>query len=60
VGRKPIPKSGFLDACEYLGYVYGARRWRRSGVGFLYTWDSLYGEVEVSICAASTWALLTL
>ena len=46
MGRKPIPRPGFLDTCGYLGYVYGARRWRSPRGGVLYTWDSLHGEVE--------------
>ena len=47
VGRKPIPKDGFLDICDYLGYIYGERRWRDPEGDFLYTWDGLHGELEV-------------
>jgi hypothetical protein len=45
MGRVPIPKPSFLDACEYLGYIYGERRWRGSK-GLLYTWDGFHGEIE--------------
>ena len=31
---------------EYLGFVYGERRWRSHGGRRLYTWDHLHGEVE--------------
>ncbi|MFL5282558.1 MAG: colicin E3/pyocin S6 family cytotoxin [Rhodopila sp.] len=47
MGRKPIPSPGFLDRCEYLGYIYEERRWRSRRDNLLYTWDSLHGEVEV-------------
>ena len=47
MGRKPIPKPGFLDTCEYLGYIYGERRWRSQDGRHLLTWDSLHGEIEV-------------
>ena len=47
VGRKPIPRPGYLDTCEYLGYVRGERRWRSSDGRDLLTWDSLHGEIEV-------------
>ena len=43
----PIPKPGFLDSCESLGYIYGERRWRSIDGQRLFTWDSLHGEVEV-------------
>lgn len=46
MGRKPIPKPGFLDRMEYLGYIYGERRWRDPIGNLLFTWDSLHGEVE--------------
>ena len=46
LGRKPIPKPSFLDQCEYLGYIYGERRWRDPAGNLLFTWDSLHGEVE--------------
>lgn len=42
---KPTPC--FLDACEALGFVYGARRWRSADGKRLYTWDELHGEIEV-------------
>lgn len=45
MGRLPIPKPSFLDECEYLGYIYGERRWRGPD-GQLYTWDGLHGEIE--------------
>jgi hypothetical protein len=44
---KVIPEPSILDEFEYLGYIYGARRWRSDGGKRLYTWDSLHGEVEV-------------
>lgn len=44
---KPIPKPGFLDSCESLGYIYGERRWRSPDGRYLYTWDALHGELEV-------------
>jgi len=43
---KPIPKPGFLDFCEPLGYIYGERRWRSPDGRYLFTWDSLHGEIE--------------
>jgi hypothetical protein len=46
-GRKPIPKPGFLDRCEYLGFVYGERRWRDPNEDLLYTWGALHGEIEM-------------
>jgi hypothetical protein len=45
MGRVPIPKPSFLDDCQYLGYIYGERRWRGSK-GLFYTWDSFHGEIE--------------
>jgi hypothetical protein len=42
----PIPRPGFLDGCEPLGYIRGERRWRDQD-GRLYTWDALHGEIEV-------------
>ena len=47
VGRKPIPGTGYLNTCEYLGYIHGARRWRSPDGEDLLTWDSLHGEIEV-------------
>jgi len=47
VGRKPIPRPGFLDTCDYLGYSHGERWWRSRDGAFLLTWDSLHGEIEV-------------
>jgi hypothetical protein len=47
VGLKPIPRPGFLDPCEYLGYIYRERRWRSPDGRYLYTWDALLGEIEV-------------
>ena len=46
VGRKPIPKPGFLDKCDYVGYIYGERRWRDPRDQRLLTWDGLHGEIE--------------
>jgi len=43
----PIPRPGFLDTCEFLGYIYGERRWRSQDGRYLFTWDALHGEVEV-------------
>lgn len=42
---KPTPC--FLDECEALGFVHGARRWRSPDGQRLYTWDDFHGEVEV-------------
>ena len=47
MGSKPIPKPSLLDDCDYLGFVYGERRWRSADGRHLLTWDSLHGEVEV-------------
>jgi len=47
VGRKPIPRPGFSDTCDHLGYIYGERRWRDANGDFIYTWDALHGELEV-------------
>jgi hypothetical protein len=47
LARKPLPKPGFLDTCECLGYVFGERRWRNPNRRLLYTWDGFHGEVEV-------------
>lgn len=47
MGRKPVPRHGFLETCEYLGYIHGDRRWRTPDGKFLLTWDSLHGELEV-------------
>ena len=46
MGRTPIPRPGYLDRCEYLGYVRGARRWRSGDGRYLLSWDSLHGEIE--------------
>jgi hypothetical protein len=46
LGRKPIPRPGFLDTCDYLGYIYGERRWRDPVQDLIYTWDALHGEIE--------------
>ena len=46
MGRVPLPKPSLLDTFTHLGYIYGERRWRDAD-GFLYTWDSLHGEIEV-------------
>jgi hypothetical protein len=45
LGRVPVPKPGFLDTREYIGYIEGERRWRGPN-GMLYTWDGLHGEIE--------------
>lgn len=47
MGRRPIPRPSFLDTCDYLGYIYGERRWRDSVNRRLLTRDSLHGEIEV-------------
>jgi hypothetical protein len=47
MGRKPIPKPGFLDTCRYLGYIHGERRWRSPDGKYLLTWDHRHGEIEV-------------
>ena len=47
MGRKPVPKPGFLDKCLYLGFSHGERRWRDPNDDLLYTWDGFHGEVEV-------------
>jgi hypothetical protein len=46
VGRKAIPRPGFLDECDYLGYIYGERRWRDPTSQRLLTWDGFHGEIE--------------
>ena len=47
MGRQPFLRPGFLDTCEYLGYIHGARRWRSRDGKDLLAWDSLHGEIEV-------------
>ena len=47
MGRKPIPRPGFLDTCTYLGYIHGERRWRSRDGEYLLTWEGLHGEIEV-------------
>lgn len=47
MGRKPIPRPGFLDTCTYLGYIHRERRWRSPDGRHLMTWDNLHGEIEV-------------
>lgn len=47
MGRKPIPRPGYLDTCSYLGYTHGERRWRSPDGRYLMTWDSFHGEIEV-------------
>lgn len=47
MGRKPIPRPSYLDSCDYLGFVFGERRWRSKNGTRLFTWDSLHGEIEV-------------
>ncbi len=42
---KPTPS--FLDECEALGFVNGAKRWRSPDGKRLYTWDELHGEIEI-------------
>jgi hypothetical protein len=42
-----MPTPGFLDECEALGFIHGARRWRSADGKRLYTWDDLHGEIEV-------------
>lgn len=46
MGRRPIPRPSFLDSCDYLGYLYGERRWRDPTGRRLLTWDALHGEIE--------------
>lgn len=46
MGRKPIPKPGYLDTCAYLGYIRGERRWRSPDGKYILTLDSLHGEIE--------------
>ena len=46
MGRRPIPRPSFLDSCDYLGYLYGERRWRDAAGRRLLTWDALHGEIE--------------
>ena len=45
--KKPIPRPSYLDNCEYLGFVHGARRWRSRCGRRIYTWDAFHGEIEV-------------
>ena len=47
MGRTPIPRPGFLDSCDYQGFIRGERRWRSRYGQRLFTWDSLHGEIEV-------------
>ncbi|MEA2792322.1 MAG: hypothetical protein QOG73_4728 [Acetobacteraceae bacterium] len=47
MGRMPVPRPSFLDDCDYLGFIRGARRWRSKDGKRLFTWDSLHGEIEV-------------
>ena len=35
-----------MDECDYLGYVYGERRWRDPTGRRLLTWDGFHGEIE--------------
>jgi len=46
LGPRADPEAGFLDSCQYLGYIYGERRWRGQ-IGLIYTWDGLHGELEI-------------
>jgi hypothetical protein len=46
VARKPIPRPGYLDTCDYLGYIHGERQWRTPDGRYLLTWDGLHGEIE--------------
>lgn len=46
MGRKPIPRPGYLETCDYLGYIRGERRWRTRDGRYVLTWDSLHGEIE--------------
>jgi len=46
LGRRPIPRDGYLDSCEYLGYLYGERRWRNTLTRRLQTWDERHGKIE--------------
>jgi hypothetical protein len=46
MGRRPLPRPCFLDACESLGFISGERRWRSPDGKRLYTWDALHGEIE--------------
>ena len=47
MGGTPIPRPSYLDECESLGAVNGAKRWRSLDKERIYTWDSLHGEIEV-------------
>lgn len=47
LGRIPIPSPSYLDACQYLGFLYGRKRWRSHDGQRLYEWDDLHGEIEV-------------
>jgi hypothetical protein len=44
----PIPPDCFLHGpeVEYLGFRYGAKRWRHRTESLLYTWDALHGHIE--------------
>ena len=46
MGRKPKPRPGFWDTCDYLGYIHGEQRWRTRDGRYLLTRDSRHGEVE--------------
>jgi hypothetical protein len=43
----PLPRPSFLDEHEYLGFMYGERRWRSKDGKRLFTYDDLHGEIEV-------------
>lgn len=47
LGRIPIPRPSYLDACQYIGFLYGRKRWRSHDGQRLYEWDDLHGEIEV-------------
>lgn len=44
---EPIPKPSFLDCCDCLGFISGAKRWRSKDGQKYFTWDSMHGEIEV-------------
>ena len=47
MARRAIPRPSVPDDCDYLGFVHGARRWRKKDGKRLYTWDELHGEIEI-------------
>lgn len=43
---RPVPQPSFLDLCEPMRARGGQRRWRRTDLKRIYTWDEVHGEIE--------------